>query len=133
MMKSLPLTLSLCVLASPAFAQTLLSDSPRCFTIINASGYKAFGSVATAMAVDAAGNSNYHTDNFQLPDGERKEVCATGPFYSNYSLEVRLRSLFPVWSCYVPTNGQELRILSRTDEDGDASMYMDCENIQSAQ
>jgi hypothetical protein len=128
MMKSVLVAVLLSLIAFPAAAQ-LLSDTPRCFTIINASGYKALGSVATAMAFDAAGNSNYHRDNFQLPDGARKEVCASGPFYDNYALEVQLRTLIPLWTCHVPTEGQDLRILSRTDEDGDVAMYLDCDPL----
>lgn len=105
----------------------LLSDVPRCFTLVNASGHKSFGSISTRLYVAPDKKSSYFSDNFQLKDGDRKEVCATGPFYPGYSLELRLRSLIPLWTCYVPTNGQEVRILSRKTADGATKMYASCE------
>lgn len=123
--------LGMMLLAAPAQAQLggeppLLSDGPRCFTLINASGHTSIGTVSTRRYVAPDGKSSFFSDNFRLADGERKEVCASGPFYQGYTLELRLRSLIPLWTCYVPTDGQELRILSRKTADGTTKVFADC-------
>ena len=104
----------------------LLTSTARCFTLVNKSGHRSFGTISTRQYVDQSGKMTFYTDNFHLDDGERREVCSSGPFYPGYQLELRLRSLIPLWTCYVPTDEQEVDILSRRTADGRTKMYASC-------
>lgn len=57
------------------------------------------GFIATAGQKMASGDIVKHRENFRLEAGERKQICAAGPFYEGQRLELTIRTIMPLFSC----------------------------------
>ena len=105
-----PFALLLIVLATPALAQTRLPpassgkegeilEKPICNWLTNRSDQTIMGFIATASQKVASGDVVRHRENFRLEAGERKQICAAGPFYEGRRLELTIRTIMPLFSC----------------------------------
>lgn len=128
-MKRTPLILCLFLLvaAMPAAAQLPLPavaakageiiTRPVCGQLVNRSSVNILGSVATMPQNLPDGTPVRHKTNFKLAPSERKEICSTGPFYEGRKLELTIRTLVPLFSCYTQIGG-EVFLDMREDRDG---------------
>ncbi|PZQ48635.1 MAG: hypothetical protein DI551_01310 [Micavibrio aeruginosavorus] len=107
-MRFVSLFLTALLLVFPAFAQPMLSSGgkegeiltkPVCSAITNRSDQSMTGTIATAPQKIASGDIVRHRDNFKLAPGEKKQFCATGPFFEGRRLEITLRTLIPLFTC----------------------------------
>lgn len=79
-------------------------SQPICSALVNRSDQTILGTLSTAGQQIETGEIIRHQDNFRLAAGERKEFCATGPFYEGQRLEVVLRTLLPLFDCKTKIN-----------------------------
>ena len=107
-----------------AFAQ-LLSDTPRCVTVKNATDIELIGHVETLLYTAPDGTMTQHDVNLGLKPGEEKPVCSTGPFFDGYRLRVVARTTVPQYSCLVET-GKTVTISSTYDDEDQRVITMDC-------
>lgn len=93
--------------AVPAFAQVPsrqaageIISQPICTYVINRSDQTIMGTIATKSQTLADGTVAAHADNFKLAAGDRRQFCAAGPFFEGRRLELTIRTLIPLFSCY---------------------------------
>lgn len=112
-MKTILLFALFCVGFLPlgAFAQPMTGKAgeitmrPICGAIINRSTVNIQGTISTMKQTLPDGSMEAHTENFKLRPTEKKDVCAQGPFFEGQRLELTIRTLFPLFSCYTQING----------------------------
>ena len=95
------------MIATPAFAQAPsrepageITSQPICGTLKNRSDQTIMGTMATKSQKIASGDMVAHQENFKLLAGQEREFCAAGPFFEGRRLELTLRTLIPLFSCY---------------------------------
>ncbi len=120
------------MISASAFAQTpLVTEAPICTKIINETD----GSVRGTFLSDTAplqGNAQVadgtlarHSTNFKLEIGEEMDVCSRGPFFPGYRLELKIKTLIPIFDCQTALTGP-IRITSERDEDGTRQVKATC-------
>lgn len=136
-----------CFLAVPARAQTPeefnadldVTEEPICFMLINEAPYSAHGRVTTAEYMRADGIITRHRSNFRLDAAgtiseesgyptDRAEFCSYGPFMPNRSLEVAIRTLFPIFACQSRVDQGDLIIRGYRKPEGGAKTWIECFN-----
>lgn len=116
-----------------------VTEEPICFTLINEAPYSAQGRVTTAEYMRADGIVTRHRSNFKLdaagtinPESgfptDRAEFCSYGPFMAHRSLEVDLRTLFPVFACQSRVDQGDLIIKGFRKREGGAKTWIECYN-----
>ncbi len=100
-------------------------DGTRCFALRSAAPYTVIGSLNTDYTETAAGFKTRSNRNFRLAPGERQELCSLGPFYPGGRLELVLRSLVPLFSCYALAEG-EIVIYGERKPEGGTKTWADC-------
>jgi hypothetical protein len=110
---------------STSIAANVLPE-PACFTVYNDAPYKVLGTIATDYFTRDDGIKTRHRSNFRLEPGERNEFCTTGPFYPDWTLELILRSLFPVFNCRTRIDQGEIVIHGRVKPEGGTETWADC-------
>lgn len=97
----------LMISAVPAFAQVPsrqvageITSQPICTYLVNRSDQTIMGSISTKAQKLDDGSMAAHTENFKLVAGDRRQFCAAGPFFEGRRLELTLRTLIPLFSCY---------------------------------
>lgn len=116
-------------LALPAMAQfTALSgkegeilSKPICSALVNGSDVAIQGTLSTATQILKNGDPARHRDNFKLQPGERKEFCASGPFFEGRRLELVIRTMIPLFECKTKID-REI-VLKSAKEDDDIRKY----------
>ncbi len=96
------------MIATPAFAQVPpsrepageITSQPICGTLKNRSDQTIMGTMATKSQKIASGDMVAHQENFKLLAGQERKFCAAGPFFEGRRLELTLRTLIPLFSCY---------------------------------
>ncbi len=123
--------LSCFFLPAPALAQEIL-DSPICTQIVNEAEYTVRGTIATAGSTYSDpndpvkdGTQARHSVNFKLEQGERWDVCSSGPFFPGQRLELTLRTLFPIFECRTSLVAP-IVIRSERDANGDLKTWAEC-------
>lgn len=86
--------------------------APQCFNIINRAPYTVVGSVSSNTYTTAEGTTARHRGNFHLKEKEMTEFCISGPFYEGRKVELVLRTLLPIFSCYTKID-QDIMIYGR--------------------
>ena len=93
--------------SAPVFAQVPsrqaageITRQPICTYLINRSDQTIMGTIATKSQKLADGTIAAHSDNFKLGAGDRRQFCAAGPFFEGRRLELTIRTLIPLFSCY---------------------------------
>lgn len=114
----------------------ILKD-PICFTVRNTAEHKVYGTFGTNYYVSPEGIKTRHRSNFRLePAGAKDEqgypadaaeFCSYGPFFEDRKLELVLRTLFPVFTCYTHVDQGEIVIHSkRKTDDSGYELWADC-------
>lgn len=73
--------------------------NPVCGMIVNRSGQTVMLTIDTQPQRVRSGDMVRHSENLKLAEGEKREICARGPFYEGQRLELTIRSLVPLFHC----------------------------------
>lgn len=101
------------LLVPPPMLEPANPDGSRCFFISNKAPYSVTGSLVTNYYETASGIPARAHNNFRLKSGEKQDFCTYGPFYEGARLELVLRTLMPIFSCYTVAQG-EIIIMGET-------------------
>lgn len=113
------------LLMPPPMLEPPNPDGSRCFTLVNAAPYTVTGSMVTAPYETADATTARQRLNFRLKPKETHRFCAFGPFYPGERLELVLRTLVPVFSCYTAAQG-EITIRGERKAEGGTRTWADC-------
>lgn len=116
-----------------------VSEEPVCFMLINEAPYSTMGRVTTAAYMRKDGVITRHRSNFNLdaagtvnPESgyptDRAEFCSYGPFMAHRSLEIDLRTLFPIFACQSRIDQGDLVIKGYRKPEGGAKTWIECYN-----
>lgn len=105
--------------ADPSY-RPVTSDRPICFFLRSDVPHSIFGTIMTNYSPTADGGWARHKSNFRLDEGERSEVCTSGPFYEEGTIRVTVKTLIPLMSClYRPVQGDTLVFEEKRLDDGE--------------
>lgn len=113
------------LLMPPPMIEPPNPDGSRCFTIFNTAPYTVTGSMVTALYETADATQARQRLNFRLKPKESHRYCSFGPFYPGERLELVLRTLVPVFSCYTVAQG-EITIRGEIKASGGSRSWVDC-------
>ena len=99
-------------------------DGARCFIIKNAAPYTIMGSFRTNFFEAVDGTQARSQTNFRMAPGVSEEYCTYGPFYSGGRLEVILRTIVPIFSCFTVAEG-EITIRGKVEKTG-SKTWIEC-------
>ncbi len=108
-----------------AKAQNVIPE-PVCFTVYNAAPYQVNGTIATDYYTRDDGIRTRHRSNFRLEQSGRSEFCTTGPFFPDWTIELTLRSLFPIFTCRTRVDKGEIVIEGKILPDGGTETKARC-------
>lgn len=114
------------LLLSPPIVDPPNVDGSRCFVIWNKAPYSITGSVNTDYYATAAGTKARARRNFRLAPGGKQDLCSFGPFYPGERLELVLRTLIPIFSCYTVAQG-EIIIYGEIKPEGGTKTWVNCQ------
>lgn len=113
---------------TPVFAQQgkagEITAEPMCAFLVNDSGRTVSGSIATDRQMANSGDMASFKENFSLKDGDKKEICSTGPFFEGGRLELTLGSMIPLFSCRTRLDA-DITIRS-IEENGVSNLWASC-------
>jgi hypothetical protein len=119
-------------LAVPAHAQVPsrepageITARPMCGKLVNRSEQTIMGTIATKSQRLSSGDMVAHQENFKLLSGEERELCTTGPFFEGRRLELTLRTLIPLFSCYTKID-RTIYLDAKPDETGFKKLSATC-------
>lgn len=112
-------------------------SEPICFNVKNTADHMIFGTIGTNYYVAADGTQARHRSTFRLEAAGTKdkegypadiaEFCSYGPFFEGRKLELMLRTLFPVFSCYTHIEQGDIVIKSeRKEDDSGNRIWAEC-------
>ena len=101
-----------------------IRSKPICTAMINRSDQTIMGTISTMPQRLADGAMAAHKDNFTLKSGERREFCASGPFFQGQRLSLTLRTIIPLFSCYTKIDREIF--LDAKEEDGFKKLSATC-------
>jgi hypothetical protein len=111
---------------SPAvLAEPLLSEKPLCSIMHNDSERTVFIAVRTNYFIAPNGEKNRHEASLRLEPMQKQQVCAQGPFYDDYRVEIILRTIIPLFDCKTKL-GDDLRITQTKQKDNVVTLSMNC-------
>lgn len=110
----------------PPMLEPANPDGSRCFAVWNKAPYTVTGSINTNYYDTAAGTKARANRNFRLAPGEKKELCSYGPFYPGERLELVLRTLVPLFSCYTAAQG-DIMIYGQIKPEGGTKTWAECQ------
>lgn len=113
------------LLLAPPLVEPRNPDGTRCFTVVNAAPYTITGSLVTAPFEVADGTTSRQRLNFRLGPQQNHRYCSFGPFYPGERLELVVRSLVPLFSCYTAAQG-EITIRGEMKREGGTRTWADC-------
>lgn len=120
------------LLAVPAHAQVPsrepageITARPMCGKLVNRSEQTIMGTIATKSQRLPSGDMAAHRENFKLLSGEERELCTTGPFFEGRRLELTLRTLIPLFSCYTKID-RSIYLDAKPDETGFKKLSATC-------
>lgn len=93
------------LLTAPIMLDPPNPDGSRCFNIMNTAPYTVTGSMVTALYPTADGTQARQRLNFRLSPKQSHRYCSFGPFYPGERLELVLRTMMPIFSCYTVAQG----------------------------
>ncbi len=109
-MKHALLTFFLIFAALPAYAQPApptvqegkegkVIAKPLCTYLTNRSDQSILGTIGLASQTLPDGETIIHSENFRLKAGDKRQVCAAGPFYEGRRIKIILRTVMPLFEC----------------------------------
>ncbi len=113
------------LLMPPPMLEPRNPDGSRCFTLFNTAPFTVSGSMVTAIFETADATKSRQRLNFRLKPKESHRYCTYGPFYPGERLELVIRTLVPVFSCYTAAQG-EITIRGEMKAEGGTRTWADC-------
>lgn len=113
------------LLVDPPMLEPRNPDGSRCFTLVNAAPYTMTGSMVTAPYETADATKARQRLNFRLKPKESHRFCTFGPFYPGDRLELVIRTLVPLFSCYTAAQG-EIVLRGEMKAEGGTRSWVDC-------
>lgn len=110
---------------SPAQSQELYSPLPYCALIKNETKDEMIVQIRTDYYLRDDGTRDYHETILRIDAGKDREICAKGPFYPDYKVDLILKSLFPLFDCRTKLQG-EIPLRERKLANGDREFYAVC-------
>ena len=108
--------IAVCLCATSVMAAPLLSPTPQCSVFKNQSERTVFVAVRTNYFEGTDGTKQRHEASIRLEPQEKQQICAQGPFYDGYRVEVILRTIIPLFDCKTKL-GQDLNITQSKEGD----------------
>lgn len=102
-----------------------ITTRPMCGKLVNRSEQTIMGTIATKSQRLPSGDMAAHQENFKLLSGEERELCTTGPFFEGRRLELTLRTLIPLFSCYTKID-RTIYLDAKPDETGFKKLSATC-------
>jgi hypothetical protein len=124
MTKFFVILIIICVFTTSVIAAPLLSPTPLCSVFKNQSERTVFIAVRTNYFEGADGTKQRHEASIRLEPQEKQQICAQGPFYDGYRVEVILRTLIPLFDCKTKL-GNDLNI-TQTKEGDVVKLSLNC-------
>jgi len=119
-------------IAIPAYAQPPstepsgeITSRPVCGKLVNRSDQTIMGKIATKSQMLPSGDMVAHQENFKLLSGQEREICAAGPFFQGRRLELTLRTIIPLFSCYTKID-RTIYLDAKPDETGFKKLSATC-------
>jgi len=114
-MKHAALALLLIFAAVPALAQPApptvgegkegeIIQTPICTYMTNRSEQTIIGTIGLAAQTLPDGQVAALSENFKLKAGEKRQVCAAGPFFEGRRIKIVLRTIMPLFECKTKMN-----------------------------
>ncbi|PZO87163.1 MAG: hypothetical protein DI626_04630 [Micavibrio aeruginosavorus] len=101
-----------------------ITAAPICAFLVNESGRTVSGSISTDRQMTNSGDMASFKENFSLKDGDKKEICSTGPFFEGQRLELTFGSLIPLFSCRTRIDTDI--IIRSIEENGVNNLWASC-------
>jgi hypothetical protein len=98
----------------------------RCFMLVNRASYTVLGAINTNYYTTLTGIQARKNANFRLSPGQRQEVCTRGPYYAGERIELVLRTIVPIFSCYTVAQG-EVTIFGERKPEGGTRTWATCQ------
>jgi hypothetical protein len=115
-----------CVLfVTHAQAAELYSPTPQCAMIKNTTNSTLFLMIRTDFFENQDGSKERFQTTLRLEPQAAQEVCAKGPFFPNYQVDLSIRTLIPIFSCKTRLQG-EIAITSTQRDDGSQKFSAEC-------
>jgi hypothetical protein len=114
------------LLLPPPIIDPANADGSRCFAIWNKAPYTVTGSVNTNYYDTAAGTKVRANRNFRLAPGAKQDLCSFGPFYPGERVELVLRTLMPIFSCYTVAQG-DIMVYGTIKPEGGTKTWAECQ------
>jgi hypothetical protein len=114
------------LLIPPPMIDPPRADGMRCFMLVNRASYTVLGAINTNYYTTAAGIQARKNANFRLSPGQRQEVCTRGPYYAGERIELVLRTIVPIFSCYTVAQG-EITIFGERKPEGGTRTWANCQ------
>lgn len=99
--------------------------APDCFRIVNRAPYTVIGAINGNYDTLPSGQKVRRNRNFRLFTGESTEMCTTGPYYEGGRVELVIRSLVPLFSCFTLPTG-EIPIYGQRLPEGGTRTWAEC-------
>lgn len=113
--------------AEPLTQDGEVVTEPICFKLRNTAEHNVYGTFGTNYYTAPDGTQARHRSNFRLEAAGTKdeqgypadsaEFCSYGPFFEGRKLELVLRTLFPVFTCFTHIENGEIVIKSKRKAD----------------
>lgn len=71
------------------------------------------------------GGRDYYETLLRIEAGKEREICAKGPFYPDYKVDLIVKSLFPLYDCRTKLQG-EIPIREKQGQGEERSFYAVC-------
>lgn len=98
---------------------------PDCFRIVNRAPYTVIGTVNGNYDTLPSGQKVRRNRNFRLAPNETAEMCTTGPYYEGDRVELVIRTLVPLFSCFTLPAG-EIPIYGERRPEGGTRTWAEC-------
>lgn len=110
---------------SQAQSQELYSPLPHCALIKNETLDEMIIQIRTDYYLRDDGSRDYYETILRIDAGKDREICAKGPFYPEYKVDLIIKSLFPLFDCKTKLQG-EIPVRERKDGSGSREFYAVC-------
>lgn len=118
-------------------AQENIGDTQQCFIVRNMMENSIYGQIATDEFTRDDGVTTRHRGNFKLAAiGETDpetgapldivEFCTTGPFFDGNKIQLELKTLFPIFSCFTRVDQGQILVRNARDEQGTNKIWAEC-------
>lgn len=104
---------------------------PICFSVRNTADFQVMGTVSSGFYVRPDGIRTRHRSDFRLKAAgdfdkktgkptDRADFCTSGPFLPGRKVELKLKTLFPVFTCHTRVDQGEILVkgVRRADNNG---------------